>query len=217
MLPSWVSSWCYQQMLHYTGKWLPGTNTLAYLASSFATEGKKFYNIDTWCQHHKTFFFLVTIEEVRWASGFSPGKPFQFCLIFASKVGSFSKAHPSRAGSWPYPQTLGLDGEAWQWQTLPPLLDLFVGWIEKSFVTLTPGRSGLSECRTCPEPARRTAGKRRASVRPADYFATRWEDWRVSRCSRTASFRRFSPPRTFWRRRYKTFFFSVADFSRKIS
>ncbi len=39
MLPSRVSSWCYQ--------YLPGTNTLAYLASSSATKKKKFYNIDT--------------------------------------------------------------------------------------------------------------------------------------------------------------------------
>jgi hypothetical protein len=47
MLPSWVSSWRYRQMLDYTGKFLPGANTLAYLALLSATE-KKFYNIDSW-------------------------------------------------------------------------------------------------------------------------------------------------------------------------
>jgi hypothetical protein len=38
MLPSWVSSWCYQQILDKTGKWLPGTNTQAYLESSVMKE-----------------------------------------------------------------------------------------------------------------------------------------------------------------------------------
>ncbi len=33
----------YQQMLDKTGKWLPGTNTLAYLASSSATKEKKLF------------------------------------------------------------------------------------------------------------------------------------------------------------------------------
>ncbi len=42
MVPSWVSSWCFQQMLGYTAKWLPGTNTPAYLASSSATKTKSF-------------------------------------------------------------------------------------------------------------------------------------------------------------------------------
>jgi len=45
MLPSWVSSWCYQQMLDYTGKRLPGTNTLAYLASSSLTKEKSFITL----------------------------------------------------------------------------------------------------------------------------------------------------------------------------
>jgi hypothetical protein len=45
MLPSWVSSWCYQQMSDYTGKGLPVTNTLAYLASSSATEETSFITL----------------------------------------------------------------------------------------------------------------------------------------------------------------------------
>ncbi len=47
MLPSWVSSWCYQQMLDQTGKFLPGANTLAYWASLSAMK-KVFFNIDTY-------------------------------------------------------------------------------------------------------------------------------------------------------------------------
>ncbi len=42
MLPSWVISWCYQQMLDQTGKFLPGANTLAYWASLLATKKKSF-------------------------------------------------------------------------------------------------------------------------------------------------------------------------------
>jgi hypothetical protein len=42
MFPSWVSSWCYEQMLDQTGKFFPGANTLAYLASSSATKKKSF-------------------------------------------------------------------------------------------------------------------------------------------------------------------------------
>ncbi len=45
MLPSWVSSWCYQQMLDLIGKWLPSTNTLAYLASSSATKKINFVTL----------------------------------------------------------------------------------------------------------------------------------------------------------------------------
>ncbi len=45
MLPSWVSSWYYQQMLDQTGKGLPGTNTLAYLASWSATKEKSFITL----------------------------------------------------------------------------------------------------------------------------------------------------------------------------
>jgi len=43
--PPWVSSWCYQQMLDWTGKWLPGTNTLAYSASSSAMKEKSFITL----------------------------------------------------------------------------------------------------------------------------------------------------------------------------
>jgi hypothetical protein len=56
MLPSWVSSWCYQQMLDQTGKFLSGANTLAYKASSLAMNKKKFNNIDSWGQCFKTFY-----------------------------------------------------------------------------------------------------------------------------------------------------------------
>ncbi len=42
LLSFWASSWCYQQMLK---KWLPGTNTLAYLASSLATKEKSFITL----------------------------------------------------------------------------------------------------------------------------------------------------------------------------
>jgi hypothetical protein len=35
-------------MLDYTGKWLQGTHTLAYLASLSQMKEKKLYNIDTW-------------------------------------------------------------------------------------------------------------------------------------------------------------------------
>jgi hypothetical protein len=44
-LPSWVSSWCYQQMLDYIGKYLPGTNILAYLASLSATKETSFITL----------------------------------------------------------------------------------------------------------------------------------------------------------------------------
>ncbi len=55
MLPSWVSSWCYQQMLDYTEKWLPVMNTLAYLASSSATKEKSFITSITWSQTWASF------------------------------------------------------------------------------------------------------------------------------------------------------------------
>ncbi len=45
MLPSWASSWCYQQILEKTGKLLPGTNTLAYLASPSAMKEKSFIKL----------------------------------------------------------------------------------------------------------------------------------------------------------------------------
>jgi hypothetical protein len=45
MLPSWVSSWCYHQMLDQTGKYLPCTNTLAYLTSSSAMKKKSFITL----------------------------------------------------------------------------------------------------------------------------------------------------------------------------
>jgi hypothetical protein len=45
MLPSWVSSWCYQEMLDWTGKFLPGANILAYLASPSATKKKSFITL----------------------------------------------------------------------------------------------------------------------------------------------------------------------------
>jgi len=48
-LPSWVSSCCYQQMLGLTGKWLTGTNTLAYLASASATKEKSFITLTPEC------------------------------------------------------------------------------------------------------------------------------------------------------------------------
>ncbi len=55
MLPSWASSWCYQQMLDKTGKWLPVMNTSLF-GLVISDEGKKFYKIDTWCQFLQNFF-----------------------------------------------------------------------------------------------------------------------------------------------------------------
>jgi hypothetical protein len=57
MLPSWASSWCYQQMLDKTGKRLPGTNTLAYLASSSATKEKSFKTLTPGANVIKLFPF----------------------------------------------------------------------------------------------------------------------------------------------------------------
>ncbi len=45
MLPSWVSSRCYQQMLDQTGKFLPGAYILAYSASSSAIKKKSFITL----------------------------------------------------------------------------------------------------------------------------------------------------------------------------
>ncbi len=42
MLPSWVSSWCYQQMLDQTGKFLQGANTLAYYSVELVTAKKSY-------------------------------------------------------------------------------------------------------------------------------------------------------------------------------
>jgi hypothetical protein len=47
MLPSWVSSWCYQQMLDQTGKFLPGANTRAYGTSSSMTKKKSLITLST--------------------------------------------------------------------------------------------------------------------------------------------------------------------------
>jgi hypothetical protein len=63
MLPSWVSSWCYQQILDWTGKGLPGTNTLAYLASSSATKKKSFITLTPGVDVRK-LFFLVTENKL---------------------------------------------------------------------------------------------------------------------------------------------------------
>jgi len=59
MLPPWVSSWCYQRMLDLTGKYLPGTNTLAYLASSSATEKKSFITFTPVVKVDKRFSSLL--------------------------------------------------------------------------------------------------------------------------------------------------------------
>ncbi len=56
MLPSWVSSWCYQQMLDKTGKFLPGAKTLAYLALSSATKTKSFITLTPGDNFTKLFF-----------------------------------------------------------------------------------------------------------------------------------------------------------------
>jgi hypothetical protein len=58
---------------------LSGTNTLAY--SNGVTKKKKFYDIDTWGQDYKTFFFVTDAlnQKVR---VFVPDKLFQPSLTF---------------------------------------------------------------------------------------------------------------------------------------
>ncbi len=59
MLPSWVSSWCYQQMLDETEKFLPGANTPAYLALSLAMKKKGFITLTPGVNVIKLFFFVT--------------------------------------------------------------------------------------------------------------------------------------------------------------
>ncbi len=59
ILPSWVSSWCYQQMLDWTGKWLPGTNTLANWASLSARKKKSFITLTPGVNLIKLFFCII--------------------------------------------------------------------------------------------------------------------------------------------------------------
>jgi hypothetical protein len=47
ILPSWVCSWCYQQMLRLDWKVIARYKHLAYMASSTVMKEKKFYEIDT--------------------------------------------------------------------------------------------------------------------------------------------------------------------------
>ncbi len=68
MLISLVSSWCHQQMLDQTKKYLPGTNTLAYLASLSATKKKSFITLTP----DGLLARLSHLEEVR-ISGNSTG------------------------------------------------------------------------------------------------------------------------------------------------
>ena len=82
MLPSWVSSWCYQQMLDQTGKFLTGANTLAYLASSSATKKKCFIILTLWCHDYKTVFTLSVMKGTQ----MSHKKPFHIAPIFAGEA-----------------------------------------------------------------------------------------------------------------------------------
>jgi hypothetical protein len=69
MLPSWVRFWCYQQMLDQTGKFLPGANNLAYLASSLATKKKSFITLTPGHIFYKNFFsssLTVRQNKLQW-------------------------------------------------------------------------------------------------------------------------------------------------------
>ncbi len=64
MFPSWVSSWCYQQMLDQTGKFLPGANTVAYLASSSATKKKSFITLAPGCSSTGQFVSWNRVDQI---------------------------------------------------------------------------------------------------------------------------------------------------------
>ncbi len=81
MLPAWVSSWCYQQMLDKTGKCLTGTNTPAYLASLSAVKETCFVTLTPGLNLINPFYLLLTkgpnkLEKLHLAI------PFQPCLTF---------------------------------------------------------------------------------------------------------------------------------------
>jgi hypothetical protein len=63
------------------------------LPQMFSDEEKKFFNIDTQCQSHKTFFLYF----MKWAIiEFVPGYFFHASLIFASKAGAYPSGAPFR-------------------------------------------------------------------------------------------------------------------------
>jgi hypothetical protein len=59
MLPSWVSSWCYQQMLRLGWKEIARYKYYNLFGLIVSNEGKKFYNIDTKAQCYKTFLSVI--------------------------------------------------------------------------------------------------------------------------------------------------------------
>ncbi len=50
-------------------------------------EGKKFYNIDTWCQCFKTFLFAAVVTNK--LECLSSESILQFSVMFVSKVGTY--------------------------------------------------------------------------------------------------------------------------------
>jgi hypothetical protein len=65
MLSSWVSSWCYQQMLDKAGKFLPGANTIAYLASSLAAKKKSFITLTPGIFLSLVLYYRVYIDNLQ--------------------------------------------------------------------------------------------------------------------------------------------------------
>ncbi len=57
-------------MLDKTGKWLPGTNTVAYLASSSALKEKMFCNIETSGLYYKNIFTIAS-DDHKWSLYYS--------------------------------------------------------------------------------------------------------------------------------------------------
>jgi hypothetical protein len=70
MLPSWVSAWCYQQMLRLHWKVITRYKHSSLFGLVVGNEGKKFYNIDTWLMNSlKRFEYFNKILEAmdRWS------------------------------------------------------------------------------------------------------------------------------------------------------
>jgi hypothetical protein len=62
MCSNWVGSGLVLKFYDQTGKGFQG-QTLILLGLVISDEGKKFYNIDTWCQFYENFFFFVSDVE----------------------------------------------------------------------------------------------------------------------------------------------------------
>ncbi len=101
MLPSWVSSWCYQQMLDW--KEIPRYKNSS-LLGLFINDGEKsFFDIYQRWKCYLTFSFVSNAPDII-SQSIRPLRDFRVSLTFASKTRTLPPALPYKP--WPYLQKL---------------------------------------------------------------------------------------------------------------